>query len=52
MMGPAEPVLIMDNVYIYATVPYYNWGTFLVCCLQLDNQFVVAYINPTQLRNL
>jgi hypothetical protein len=35
MMGPAVPVLIVDNVYLYATVPYYNWGTFPVRYLQL-----------------
>jgi hypothetical protein len=35
MMGPAVPVLIVDNVYLYATVPYYNWGTFSVRYLQL-----------------
>ena len=23
-------------VYLYTTVPYYNWGTFSVCYLQLD----------------
>jgi hypothetical protein len=28
-------VLIVDNVYLYATVPYYNWGTFSVRYLQL-----------------
>jgi hypothetical protein len=35
MMGPAVPVLIMDDVYLCATVPYYNWGTFSVRYLQL-----------------
>jgi hypothetical protein len=35
MMGPAVPVLIVDNVYLYDTVPYYNWGIFSVRYLQL-----------------
>ena len=43
MMGPAVPVLIVDNVYIYDTVPYYNWGTFLVRYLQLLILFVSVY---------
>jgi hypothetical protein len=52
MMRPAEPVLIIDNVYFYATVPYYNWGTFPVRCLQLEFSFVAYILTPLDLGNL
>ena len=52
MMRPAEPVLIIDNVYFYATVPYYNWGAFLVCYLQLDKYFMWHILIPLNLGNL